>query len=153
MVSDFFTRAAELAEQVGPDITGTVAVDQIYAAPIERGRWITGPLAGHSNHPRHGGQTHYLRDGLHENADAYLQNLADQALGPDGLYTGMVQNVEVLSAQVESRAPVEFGNLRASAHPVVTRGGAVVYDRPPAVPRLSREQLDALRKDERRKGA
>lgn len=144
MPGDFFDGVAALKDMVGSPIGGDVTVDQVYAAPIERGFWETGPLAGHTNHPRHGGQTHFLRDGLHENADLYLQNLADDALEPGGLYRAMVDNVEYLSAQVEQRAPVEFDNLRRSAHPTVTRDGGVVYDRAPAVTRLSREELNAL---------
>lgn len=146
MASDFFARVDALADEVGNGIIeGRVTVDQVYAAPIERGFWVTGPLAGHTNHPRHGGETHYLRNGLFENEAVYLRNLADHALERDGLYKAMVDNVEFLSAQVEVRAPVEFDHLRRSGHPSVTRNGAVVYDRAPAVHRLSREELDAER--------
>lgn len=144
MASDFFAQIDAIAADVGDGVyEGRVSVNQVYAAPLERGFWETGPLAGHVNHPRHGGQTHFLRDGLIENRDHYLSQLASQALEPDGIYKAMVDNVEHLSAQVAIRAPVEFGDLRRSGHPSVSHNNMVVYDRPPAVERLSRAELEA----------
>ena len=144
MPGDFAARMEALSEMVGDgSLTGKVAVDQLYAAPLERGFWVTGPLAGHTNHPRHGGQTHYLRDGLTEGAPGFFERIAEGVLEPDGCYKAMVDDVEALSAQVGVRAPVEFGDLRMSGHPRVFDNGMLVYDRPPAVERLTRAELEA----------
>lgn len=141
---DFEVGADILDHIVGHgDITGTLEVNQVYAAPIERGFWVTGPLAGHTNHPRHGGQTHFLRDTFVESAPAWMARIAERVLEPDGQRGAMVDAMEEASAQVAVRAPVEFGDLRRSGHPYVTEDGAVVYDRPPAVERLSRAELEA----------
>jgi hypothetical protein len=51
--------------------------------------------------------------------------------------------MEHLSGQVDVHAPVLFDHLRRSGHPVVTLGGAVIYDRPPEVHRLTEAELRA----------
>lgn len=149
MPSDFFAGVDTLSEMVGRGVyQGKIVVDQVYAAPQERGFWVTGPLAGHTNQPRHGGQHHYLRDSLVGQADETWQSVADRTFDPDGIHTAMVDSVEAVSAEVGFRAQVEFTNLRRSGHPSVTHNGMVVYDRPPAVNRLSRAELDALHHDD-----
>lgn len=146
-MASFSARIQEIRDRVGKGtVEGIVEVNQIYAAAIERGYWVSGPLAGHTNHPRHGGETEFLKNSLDDFRDAYIQRLADHALEEHGLVGAMVDNVEHLSGQVAARAPVELGDLRASAHPTVEDDGAVVYDRAPAVRRLSADELKAKSK-------
>lgn len=133
-----------LSERVGFGLLeGKVMVNQVYAAAMERGSWVEGPLAGHANHPLHGGEQHYLEHSMTDNAPVLLANLAEHALEQDGLYAAMVDDMELVAAEVGIRAPVEFGNLRDSGHPQVIDNGAVVYDRPPASPRLSTDEIAA----------
>lgn len=71
---------------------------------------------------------------------------------------GATDIAEGMSQAVFDHAPFEFGDLRGSGHPFVVDGGHVrtgedgktditggdrVYDRPPAVHRLSEEELRA----------
>lgn len=144
MAGTFDERTRLLGDIVGGGrLTGRVVVDQVYAQPIHEGVWATGPLAGHANHPRHGGEQQFLTRPLVEGHPGYLQRLADRALRPGGLHDGMRDSMEDLAGEVARRAPIEFGDLRGSGHPIVTDEGATVYDRPPVVPRLSREELAA----------
>lgn len=144
---DFEEGLARLSDAVGHgDLVGSVEVNQVYASPIDLGYWFTGPLAGHTNHPRHGGQQHFLEDAFYDNAGEYADKLASQALEQGGLVDAMVDNVEHASGQVNATAPIEFGDLRRSGHPFVDDDGVRVYDRAPAVERLSRAQLEAKSK-------
>lgn len=140
-MGSFDEQIRKLQGDVGHRWEGTVNVDQVYAAPMERGFWVSGPLAGHTNEPRHGGETHFLANSLADHQDAYLQRAADRLLSDHGTLSAMVDNVEDLGGQVATRAPVEWGDLRESAHPAVTKDGATVFDRPAAVPRLSPGEL------------
>lgn len=70
----------------------------------------------------------------------YLQKVAGTILD-DGGTRGMTEAVEALSGEVAHLAPVELGDLRASAHPTVTSGDEVVYDRAPLQHRLTEEEL------------
>lgn len=145
MPGSFGEQLDRLAEQVGHGtLEGSLVVDQVYAAPQERGFWETGPNAGVliRNHPI-GGQEHFLSEPVDVNRDDYTRKLADGALDERGLYEAMVDNMEHLSAQVGFLAPVQFGDLRRSGHPTVTDDGALTYDRPPGVERLSAEELRA----------
>lgn len=145
MASTFFDRIDELSAQVGHGhLVGKNTVDQVYAAPQERGFWETGPLAGVviHNHPG-GGGTHFLRDSLYEPIDAHMAKLAARAITPDGseIDHAMIDVVEDIAQGVFERAPVEFGDLRASAQTDVTKDGENIYHRPPNVPRLARDDL------------
>jgi hypothetical protein len=136
MTGTFDERITELMERVGTgDLTGTVEVDQLYAA------WIHNGINMH--HPR-GGQALYLQAPLMERFPLYLEGIAKTVLD-DGGQAGMIAAVEDLSDAVAVLAPVEFGNLRASGHPYVTESGEVVYDRAPLQHRLSEEELRAER--------
>lgn len=133
---NFGARLDELERQVG---TGTlsfaVEFDQVYAKIQE--------VRDDFKHPR-GGQAHYARDGLLMHTDEYLQTIADHFL--EDPVKGCIEAVEVQARRSENLAPVEYVNLRRSAHPTVTDDGAIVYDRPPDVPRLSDDELDAQRR-------
>lgn len=141
--SDFFERIDELIEAVGSGhLVGGVEVDQVYShRQHDETTW---------KHPR-GGEWGYLTKPFFENLDNYMHRLADLAIVPEGsnLRKAMTDNVEHLSKQVSVRAPIEFDNLRQSGHPTVTDDGEIVYDRPPEQPRLSPEQLKAIRKKHR----
>lgn len=148
----FADRIRELEEIVGHgDLQGKVRVDQVYAAVQHEGYWKTGPLAGVviRNHPR-GGQAKYLQEPLFDQASEYMQRLAGRAFELGGLVSAMRENMEDLSGEVYDRAPREFDDLRDSAHPTVTDGDVLVYDRPPRRARLSDA---ALREKGRRRRA
>jgi len=143
MGGDFFDRIDELADAVGRgSLTGKVKVDQVYAHYIHEGvnRHTGAPLVMHE-----GGQAHFLRDPLFEGSDKRMESLAARAITPEGseLREAMIDGMEDLSDDVFDLAPREFGDLRASGHPTVTDDGAVVYDRPPHVPRLNDDDLRA----------
>lgn len=55
----------------------------------------------------------------------------------------MTDVAEDLAREVSVKAPVEWGDLRGSGHPTVDDNGETVYDRAPAVHRLSEEELRA----------
>lgn len=134
MAGTFGDRLADLADQVGHGtLIGRVEVDQVYAKIQHE------DLSYH--HPRGGGPL-YLQQPLYDSSNTSLQRLADHALAGD-LTRAMADGMEGLSDKVAEYAPVEFDNLRRSGHPTVTSDGAVVYDRPPQVPRLTEDELRA----------
>lgn len=136
-MADFADRCDVLAEMVGTgDLTGTVIVDQLYAA-IQHNS-----LDFH--HPR-GGQAQYLTAPLMENHGTYLEAIAATVL-EDGGKDAMVASMEDLAGDggVATRAPILYYNLRRSGHPIVTSGTEVVYDRAPEQERLTEEQLRAI---------
>ena len=134
------TRALEQVVGHGR-LTGSVVVDQIYALPIESGYWRTGPLAGVTNQPRHGGETHALANALEAIAEPSLRHVGQNIFRSDALggfgVQAMAEAMEHLSAEYHERAPREFEDLRNSGHPIVHDDGRLAYDRPPMRPRLS----------------
>lgn len=134
----FDAALAKLAQAVGVGtVRGSVVVDQVYARYQHEGLDFA--------HPR-GGQAKYLEQPLYANVPLYMQDIAARVL-PDGdVVQAMADVTEDLSGEVFDRAPIEFLDLRASAHPVVTQGGAVKYDRPPMQARLTEVQLKAKHK-------
>lgn len=144
---------AELKRIVGTGkLDATVTVAQVYAAPQERSFWETGPLAGVRirNHPG-GGGGNFLGSQIAERAPHELQSWLSRAIS-DRIPTidSARQFGEAVAKGVETRAPVEFNNLRRSAAVTVTDDGAVVFEKPATVPRLSRDQLRALARNRRR---
>lgn len=135
MANDFGESLEELAKMLdgGDELAGHVEFDQVYAHYQHEGLEL--------RHPR-GGQAKYLESPLFERADQTFQKVADSLLA-DGGREGMEDAMEGLADAAEALAPVEFHDLRDSAHPTVTVGEDVVYDRPPVVPRLTEEQLRA----------
>lgn len=149
-MSDFSERLDFLADDVGHDhLIGQVEVDQIYAhRQHEELTW---------HHPE-GGQAKYLEEPFLTSVEDNMRHLAKTLLDPGGPTTGMVEVVEGGARAVFEHAPFEFGDLRASGHPSVidgghvvdvetgkvdVQGGQTVYDRPPAVHRLTEEELRA----------
>jgi hypothetical protein len=109
-------------------------VDQVYAQNQE--------LTEHFEHPR-GGQAHYLRDALFDNAERFMGHIAQEVITPEGsrIHHAAEHVANELVRETSLRTPVEFGDLKRSGHATVTSDGAVVYDKPPEVPRLTEEQL------------
>lgn len=143
---DFSERLGALSRMmgVGP-LDGHVEVDQVYAHYQHEGisRFTGRPLVYHR-----GGGSHYLQGPLFDHWPDYYRAVADELLAEDGdgALRAMKKNVEHLAAQVAIKAPVEFTNLRRSAHPWVTEGGETVYDRKPDQRRLTADELAALSK-------
>ncbi len=136
MASSFGANLRRLHDEVGKgDLEGSVTVDQIYAKIQHE--------AADFNHPR-GGQAFYLVTPLHNQMNHYLQHLADHLLD-GGLKQAMIDNVEDLSDQLKTYAPVDFNNLRRSGHPIVKDDGRTVYDRAPEQRRLTEQELKQLR--------
>jgi hypothetical protein len=137
--SESFDKALDtLSARIGKGpIRGSVEVDQVYARYQHEGLDF--------NHPR-GGQAKYLEQPFYANVPLYMRDLAARVLPDGALVAAMSDVVEDLSGEVFDRAPIEFLDLRASAHPTVRRGGAVVYDRPPMQARLTEAQLRAKSK-------
>jgi hypothetical protein len=126
-----------LSDAVGHErVRGKVEVDQVYARYQHEGLDF--------KHPR-GGQAKYLEQPLYANVALYMRDIAARVL-PDGdVVRGMADAMEDLSGEVFDKAPIEFLDLRASAHPTVRQGG-IVYDRPPMQARLTEQQLRAKHK-------
>ena len=88
-----------------------------------------------------GGQAKYLEQPLYDRINNYMQRLADSVAVGHDLDAAMTDNMEDLSGQVEKLAPIEFGPLHWSGHPIVTSAGETVYDRAPITPRLTEAEL------------
>lgn len=135
MSDTFLDRLTELEHRVGRgDLTGSVVVDQVYAQYQHEGLDL--------HHPE-GGQAKYLETPAFQGASASMRRLADSLFEPNGLTQAMIRNSEHLAGQVFEFAPVEFGDLKASGNPRVFDDGHKVYDRPPAVHRLTEAELRA----------
>lgn len=133
----FDKRMAELSERVGDErLRGHVEVDQVYAQYQHEGLDL--------RHPR-GGQAKYLEQPLYDNHREYLQAIADNVLR-GSIQVAMEDNMEDLAGHVYTHAPVEFHDLRSSAHPTVRRGATTTYDRPPMQARLTPTELRAKNK-------
>lgn len=127
-------RIGELQEQVGQGtLTGHLLRDQVYAHYQEARLDL--------RHPQ-GGQAMYQETSLYDYRGEYLQQVADRAL--ENITSGMIEAVEAFDGHAAQRCPKELTLLSRSGHPSVTSQGAVVYDRAPEVPRLSKEDLREL---------
>ena len=96
-------------------------------------------------HPR-GGEAFYLHRPLLEKQDQYLGGFLRVIEGDATSVEVMTENVEDIALSVRTRAPVEFIVLRRSASPKVEDNGEEVYYRPAAIPRLTQEELNAIRR-------
>ena len=135
MPGDFAERIDELSKVVGSgQLEGKMEVDQVYAHYQHEGMDL--------KHP-HGGQAKFLETALHAGADTYLQSIADRVLD-GGAVDGMVEAVDQLDTRSAQLTPKEATVLARSGHLTVTDQGAVVYDKPPEVPRLSEAELEEI---------
>lgn len=85
----------------------------------------------------------YQEATLYSNAAGYLSRIAEQVLAV-GTDAGMIDAMESFAGDSGQACPKELTLLAHSDHPMVTSNGAVVYDRPPEVPRLSDAELRSL---------
>lgn len=131
MSGTFIQGVNDLLRRTPERVTGRVEVNQVYAHYQHEHPEF--------HHPD-GGKAFYLRDPLFQKSSEYLDHLAHGAMTGE-LIRAMTENMEDLSRQVYEEAPWEFGDLRASGHPMVEADGALVYDRAPMVHRLSEEEL------------
>ena len=134
-MGEFSENLQRLIDSTPKKVTGRVEVNQVYAHYQHEHPEF--------HHPD-GGEAFYLKTPLYAKSDKYLRNLAAGAIqrdGQSGLKDAMVENMEDLSREVYERAPWEFGDLRASGHPIVEEDGEVVYDRKPMVGRLDADEL------------
>jgi hypothetical protein len=142
MPGTFGDRMDELQAIVGEGLLiGHVSFDQVYAVNQHEGDWLNF-MGRYGPKTMKRGRPHFLSDPLTGGSNEFMSTIADHVL-IDGPTPGMVQDVEQLADESAAEAPVEFGDLAGSAHPQVTDDGALVYDRPPMVPRLSEAELDA----------
>lgn len=129
--------ARKVRELVGKGLlVGKVVVDQVYAKYQHERLDL--------KHPR-GGYPKYLWLALITGKDDYLRTLANSVL-TTGPADGMKSVVEDQDRRLHRFAPVLFSNLRNSGNPQVWDNGSKVYDRPARQPRMSEEQLKALRR-------
>mgnify|MGYP003624032472 CR=1 FL=1 len=134
MAGSFVDGIQKLLDATPDKVTGHVVVDQVYAHYQHEHPEF--------HHPD-GGQAFYLSEPLALKAHEYFGRLGREAVH-GRLKEAMIENVEDLSKEVYNRAPWEFGDLRASGHPIVEEDGHVVYDRPPMCRRLTEDELDAV---------
>jgi hypothetical protein len=125
-----------LATQAEGSWQGKVEVDQIYAHYQHEHPEF--------HHPD-GGEAFYLQRPLYEDIPEMFSTIARKALTAEGvnLDDAIMEAMEHLSLQVFMRAPIEFGDLKASGHPQVWHNGARVKNREPNLHRLSEDELRA----------
>lgn len=135
-------RTEQLLLEVGDgDLEGRVVVDQPYAQDQHETL---------SYKHVEGGKARYLGDPLFASSPRMMERLAANVLH-GSLTRAMAENMEDLVGDVFQEAPFEFGDLKASGHPIVKNNGVQVYDRPPLMHRLSEADLEA-RQELRRLG-
>lgn len=134
MTAKFADRIEQLRQMTGSregPLRGRVVVDQVYA------HYQHEHLEFH--HPR-GGIAKFLERPFMDNYRDYLAAYARTVL-KNGGHAAMRSAMEDLSDRVETTAPREWGDLLKSGHPQVRLGERVIYDRPPKVHRLTKEEL------------
>ena len=134
MTMAFANRIAALREMTGSHeghIRARVVVDQRYAHFQHEHLEFQHPRGGHAK---------FLERPLMDNYRDYLADYAGSVLH-DGGQVAMRRSAEHLSDQVEVQAPREWGDLLKSGHPQVHLGQREIYDRPPKVHRLTKEEL------------
>jgi hypothetical protein len=104
----------------------------------------TGKAGPTFDHPM-GGEAGYLSLTLTRRAQEYKDMWCEAIDNEQKFSEVTVAMVEDLAQAVFELAPIEFWILRMSAHPVVKVDDIIEYDRPPLMPRLSQEELDAMR--------
>ena len=135
--NSFFARTEQLEQIVGDgDLTGTFAVEKVYAAVQHEKGWLNylgfmGPRDINVYH--RGGGPKFVEAPLKENYPTYYQNLADGVL--DGTLEGrMVQNVEDLDDELQVRAPERDGELKRAGSYIVRDDGTIVARKEPQTP-------------------
>lgn len=136
MAGTFTRRVQDLIDRhSGGALRGEVIVDQVYAKYQHENLSLRHPA---------GGGPKYLWNAVIFDLPRTMRELAKEALWVDPGIT-MTKAVERWSGGVFDRAPLEFGDLKASGHPRVKEGGKVIYDRPPLAKRLTESEIEAKR--------
>lgn len=133
MTGTFVARMDELRKLVGGGkLQGKVIVDQIYAQNQHE----------NLSFKHTGGGAKFLTIALVQNRNNIMRNLSRACLHGK-MEEAMAKGMENVVKGVQARAPHEFNDLRNSGHPIVKSAGRIVYDRPPVVKRLTKNQLKA----------
>lgn len=131
----------DLLDRVGDGLLrGRLKDDQVYAQYQHERLDL--------KHPR-GGKARYLADPLMAEHQQYYAHMAENALEPDGLLQAMIDAVQSLNGSMSQQAPVDLNNLRRSGTESVWDNGQLAYRKPAEQKRLSREELNALRRGRR----
>ncbi len=135
----------ELKDLVGDgQLEGEVRVNQVYAHYQDSGFGPRGKPAFAFDHPR-GGEAMYLSGPLRYRKDEVLQRWANSLLRGRIVH----ETIDILHSfgdDVQLHAPRQFEILRNSAALRLADDGIVVFDLPPLIPRLTQEQLNAIRR-------
>jgi hypothetical protein len=137
MASTFGDRIDILKQRAGyGKLEMKIHIDQVYAHFQHESLDL--------HHPR-GGQAKYLEAPLYAKADDMFQRMADELLNEESaLPEAAIDGLKSLMDDVKEATPRLWGNLQNSQHGTVTDDGAVIYDHPAEVPRLSEEELKLL---------
>jgi hypothetical protein len=136
---DRFTKTGwrRVLDQTGEGLlTGYLKIDQVYAKYHHERLDLV--------HPRGGGPK-YLEGPLFDSYQDYLARVGQAMLSGDP-EREMAECMEALNTAMSSRAPIEFNNLRRSGAPRVVSTGRVVYRREAWQRRLTRQELNQLRR-------
>lgn len=129
---EFIKRTNQLIKKYRGKLEGKVVVDQIYAQNQHENLSF--------KHP--GGGPKFLTKALFQEMNKTMQGLANNF--PEGNQNAaMAQGMERVVKGVYKNAPREFQDLRNSGAPSVKERGRFVYNRPPIIKRLTKQQLKA----------
>lgn len=136
-MSTFEMRMDQLATEIGiGTLTAKVEYDQVYAHRQHEDMTY--------KHPQ-GGGAQYLRRALYDNTPEMMEQIARGVFRD--IKTAMISTAELLADKASNNAPKRAHILDNSDHPTVLDDGVVVYDRPPLMPRLTEEQIEALNEE------
>lgn len=148
-MAEFGERVDELIRLVGGagDLTAEVDVNQVYAQYQETdGRYDRRVHNRPFIHPR-GGISGFLGSQIEGFGYRAVVGWVEDALAERRTCAEAARDtVDEIIRGVRNLAPVLEGNLRRSGAGKVTDNGAIVYDRPPEVARLSEAELKAIRR-------
>lgn len=164
MSGDFNERMDEIAKQIGEGILeGIVEVDQVYAryqdgwgdlnetgayqgtiTPTEESHGPNGKPGPLFDHPR-GGHAGYLSQQLTVKGPAIVQKWVDTIAQGGDIRRAMVDSTTDIATGVQTGAPRQWWILRNSAAYRVKDNNVLVMDRPALIPRMTQEELNALR--------
>jgi hypothetical protein len=136
-MADFFERTEELAKKIGDGtLRGEFAANRVYAVNMHEKGWrnflgYLGPKEIERYH--RGGGLKFVEAPLKEGFAGWYQEMADQTLEGDleGAMEGVMKD---LDAELQSRAPIDSGDLRNSGTYTVYDGERVARHKPSQVP-------------------
>lgn len=130
-MADFFERTSALADMVGDgDLTGTFAVEKVYAAVQHEGGWLNhmgrnGPVKIKKHTDGGKPPRKFVEDPLKRNYAGYYQHLADSVLNGT-IRDAMKDNMKHQDRELKASAPELSGSLKNSGSYTVTDNGRVV---------------------------